>query len=333
MPSVSNSKWSSRGWTYQEKILSKRLLIFTPYQTFFQCGQAIFFEDTVLERTSDSPNVDIGQGEMMSSRRFLSEPTADMSPLHKYAACIEGYSCRDLTEQYDGLNAFQGLLNILRPKFSDEFYWGLPESMFDIAITWSFGNHYPERRRHEFPSWSWLGWREGPHNSLFAHNGDTRSIIREIKWYKINKHGEPDHIRAQDIADKEPTSRDASLTASGLKPDHVPPVSSLHSLDTRGIPFNHFIRFWSSVAYLHVDREGVPGETRWGNNRLVVRTSASGPSLGLIYLNIKWRQAQPDNLKFVVLCRYAAYKLDKYAFNSGLIVLLIEMVPNSNCCV
>ena len=325
LTSVDKSKWSSRGWTYQEKILSKRLLIFTPYQTFFQCGQVIFYEDAILERNSDSPNVDLSQGEGMVSRRHLSKPTADMSPLDKYGTCVKGYSCRDLTKQYDGLNAFQGVLNILRPEFSGDFHWGMPESIFDIAMTWFYGNHYPQRRRHGFPSWSWLGWRQGPNNDLSIYTGDTRSIIREIQWHKLNNYGKATHIRAQDIADKEMSSHDASVSAFGSQPEHVPPDTSLHPLDPRGIPFNHFIRFWSSVASLHVDRNGIRGETRFSNDRLVVRTSSSGPTLGLIYLNIKWRQEQPDNLEFIVLCRHASYKPGKYSLKSGLVVLLIEL--------
>ena len=330
LASISKSKWSSRGWTYQEKILSKRLLIFTPYQTFFQCGQAIFYEDTVLERTLDSPNVDISGGEGMVSRRYLSKPTADMSPLRKYRTCIEGYSCRDLTKEYDGLNAFQGVLNILRPEFSDEFHWGLPESMFDIAITWSLGNHYPERRRHDFPSWSWLGWREGANNNLFAHVGDTRSIIREIKWYKITADGEAIHIKAQDCAEKGSTSYGARIYTSEWKPEHVPPVSSIYPLNPRGVPANHFLRFWSSVASLYVDREGTDREHRFGTDQLFVRNCPTGPSLALIHLNRKWRQAQPDSLDFVVLSRHSAYKTGKYDTKSGLVVLLIEREANSS---
>ncbi|CAF9916082.1 hypothetical protein IMSHALPRED_002967 [Imshaugia aleurites] len=332
LASVSKSKWSSRGWTYQEKILSKRLLIFTPYQTFFQCGQAIFYEDTVLERTSNSPDIDISQEEGLAFRYHLSKPTADMSPLRKYSTCVQGYTCRDLTRQDDGLNAFQGVLNILRLDFSDDFHWGLPESIFDVAVTWMYGNHYPERRRPEFPSWSWLGWREGLHNNLMICTGDTRSIIREIKWYKINKDGDAIHIKAQDTANRDANSHGTSGSASDWKPNHVPPVSSLHTLDPRGIPRNHFLRFWSSVAFLHVDRDGVREgrERRFDNDRLVIRTSVRGPSLGQIYLNDNWRRTQPDSLEFLVLARLSKYKEDKYSGRSGLVILLIEREPEGS---
>ena len=328
LASVSKSKWSSRGWTYQEKILSKRLLIFTPYQTFFQCGQAIFYEDTFLERHSHSPVIDISQEEGMRFRRHLSKPTADMSPMDKYSTCVEGYACRDLKRQDDGLNAFQGVLNTLRPDFADGFHWGMPESMFDLAMTWILHNHYPERRREEFPSWSWLGWREGPHNGLSTRG--ARNIIQEIQWYKINKVGDAVRIKAQDISNKDATSHDASVSAFEWKPNIVPPVSSLQSLDSRGVPFDHFLRFWSSFASLHVDREGDNRESRFGNDRLLVQTCIGGPSLGFIYLNSRWRQARPDNLDFVVLCRQSNHDVVTQYSKPGLLILLIELEPNSS---
>jgi hypothetical protein len=34
---ISSSKWSTRGWIYQENLLSKRRLVFTETQTYFQC--------------------------------------------------------------------------------------------------------------------------------------------------------------------------------------------------------------------------------------------------------------------------------------------------------
>ena len=38
--------WNSRGWTFLEKVLSKRLLVFTGYQVYFQCSNMIWCEDT-----------------------------------------------------------------------------------------------------------------------------------------------------------------------------------------------------------------------------------------------------------------------------------------------
>ncbi|XP_044724639.1 uncharacterized protein HRG_02535 [Hirsutella rhossiliensis] len=34
---VRNRRWNTRGWTYQELLLSRRLLFFTDSQVYFQC--------------------------------------------------------------------------------------------------------------------------------------------------------------------------------------------------------------------------------------------------------------------------------------------------------
>src|SRR5436190_2770417 len=46
---LSNSSWSTRGWTYQERKLSRRLLVFSDYQAYFNCEHATYREDQYLE--------------------------------------------------------------------------------------------------------------------------------------------------------------------------------------------------------------------------------------------------------------------------------------------
>lgn len=48
-PSVHASVWETRGWTFQEKILSKRLLVLTQYQAFNHCSSATWCEDAIWE--------------------------------------------------------------------------------------------------------------------------------------------------------------------------------------------------------------------------------------------------------------------------------------------
>ncbi|KAF2187979.1 hypothetical protein K469DRAFT_568100, partial [Zopfia rhizophila CBS 207.26] len=40
--------WNKRGWSYQERLLSRRCLIFTTYQVYFQCPVKSFSEDTTF---------------------------------------------------------------------------------------------------------------------------------------------------------------------------------------------------------------------------------------------------------------------------------------------
>lgn len=41
--------WNTRGWTFQEKVLSKRLLVFTDWQVYFQCSNMVWYEDVAME--------------------------------------------------------------------------------------------------------------------------------------------------------------------------------------------------------------------------------------------------------------------------------------------
>jgi len=39
------TRWNTRGWTYQERLLSKRLVIFTASQVFYQCDRRCEFQE------------------------------------------------------------------------------------------------------------------------------------------------------------------------------------------------------------------------------------------------------------------------------------------------
>jgi hypothetical protein len=41
--------WNRRGWTLQEKVLSKRLLLFTDFQVYFRCANSVCAEDIAME--------------------------------------------------------------------------------------------------------------------------------------------------------------------------------------------------------------------------------------------------------------------------------------------
>ena len=99
LASVAKSKWSSRGWTFEEKTLSKRLRIFTPYQAFFRCEKATHYEDAFLENLTDTSHIDIIQNEGLVHRKYLDNFSAQVSPFHKYSNYAEGFARRDLTKE------------------------------------------------------------------------------------------------------------------------------------------------------------------------------------------------------------------------------------------
>jgi hypothetical protein len=49
--------WNTRGWTLQEKLLSKRILLFTDTQTYFKCSESIWTEEIHMETPKLSNSV------------------------------------------------------------------------------------------------------------------------------------------------------------------------------------------------------------------------------------------------------------------------------------
>jgi hypothetical protein len=320
LASMSNSEWNKRGWTFQEKLLSKRLLICSEYQTFYHCTRATWYEDAILEGGSDMA-IDLSENEGLKNRRYHQKPPLEASPMEQYCIYATGYASRSLKFDADALNAFNGIIETLKPKFSSEFIYGMPESLFDVAMTWRWHNHFPERHRNHFPSWSWLDTRGGPNDQLDPHVAGPYMVRSEIVWYRRSKDNGGFLLVKNDAVPK----AEALTESLGLRGVWKPPGSptephvSTKVLDSHN--FSSYLYFWTSSAHLIVDREGVEGESRYGTDRLHVR-SARGDSVGIIYLNEIWRQAQPDKLEFIVIC--SCDLRDRRSGNSDLMLLLIE---------
>ena len=52
---INSSRWASRGWTFQESILSSRRLMFTAEQVYWECNKAIWREDSFWESAEVPP--------------------------------------------------------------------------------------------------------------------------------------------------------------------------------------------------------------------------------------------------------------------------------------
>lgn len=178
---VQKTRWSTRGWTFQERVLSTRCLIFAQGQVFFQCRSTAMSEGI----WSDSPAAGWSIELSKSPQQMLS--SLDERPLQTYAKVVEKYTaCKlDSLHTNDILAAFSGICNVLSKGMDAHFVYGMPDVYFDWALLWDPRQHPARRLPHKkhrkrdskaekmkqeslspswtwsgssFPSWSWSGW-------------------------------------------------------------------------------------------------------------------------------------------------------------------------------
>lgn len=151
---VRQSNWNTRAWTYQERLLSKRCLIFTKGHMYFQCCETTMSEDIDMETPGRGTSVDDlerSHGPDGELRNFVSDPVS------AYMKNVQLYTLRELTRPEDILSAFEGVGKALCQRLGAISVFGLPNSHFDLALLWDPADA-PRRRlpgKHlSFPSWS-----------------------------------------------------------------------------------------------------------------------------------------------------------------------------------
>ncbi|KAJ8110841.1 hypothetical protein OPT61_g6421 [Boeremia exigua] len=157
------SKWASRGWTFQEHMLSKRAIIFLDGLTFWSCQKCAWDRDNLTPSNSSSSEFVRLYHE--TAQRLLSNQQPNFST---YIEVITLYNCRDLTYPQDALPAISGVLSTLARSFHGGFISGLPCETLDVALLWQPFSVARRRVAEEgeniairshLPSWSWCGWQ------------------------------------------------------------------------------------------------------------------------------------------------------------------------------
>lgn len=148
---IDESRWGSRAWTFQEHMLSKRIILFAPAQFYFTCKSGRIAEEEFCE------------GKELLSSEERRHRRASNHHFYHYAMMAATFSKRELSYQHDGLNAFQGLVNAMALEEGIKFLCGVPiPRLFEEYLLWH--HRTPSVRRgltahgKHFPSWAWVGW-------------------------------------------------------------------------------------------------------------------------------------------------------------------------------
>lgn len=180
---LDGSIYETRGWTLQERVLSKRLLYLSAQGIFFQCSHSFISEymlsvqprpislegshelldgyqpqhtyDTIMNGSERAALIGkrVSQHSPRTETRWLSRPNEDWTKfarwdvlLPTYQDFVEIYSARRLSYEEDVLNAFAGISAVIGQAGKTAFIDGLPEVVLASCLLWVTKADHVRRR-------------------------------------------------------------------------------------------------------------------------------------------------------------------------------------------
>lgn len=198
---LETSSWDSRGWTFQERLLSRRCLYFADQCVYFQCGrwrEQIVAEGSINEpmRYKDPRDDSWNKIPIMT---LLDNPLHDLLQDHgfadlppekrltkafaAYAKLVENYTTRKLSYDADIINAFLGTFAALNKLFQSEMTCGLPEAGLDLALLWAPAGKLVRRKHNPYSGIEWpdTGGRAKLKYSLSTNRGTAQQVYGPVE--------------------------------------------------------------------------------------------------------------------------------------------------------
>ena len=166
---IENTKWNSRGWTYQERLLSERCAFFTNREVFFAGPRMLRREAYRLKRATFPRGKPQIYSRPTGRRLAVGDTQAKKDDFNEWKSAAVEYTKMTLSHPGDRLDAFKGILDLVvysHFKQEKEACCGLKPTDLARSLMWV---HKPARNfegrirynatsAHVLPSWSWAGW-------------------------------------------------------------------------------------------------------------------------------------------------------------------------------
>ncbi|TGO26361.1 hypothetical protein BPAE_0061g00330 [Botrytis paeoniae] len=159
-----NEPLNTRGWTFQECVLSPRTIVFYKDQIGWDCASIIINSNgplnPLVNHHKDSPGriSDYLVSHETTRTRVVSENEACMEYWRK---SVEFYSLRNISYNGDKLRAISGCAQWIKSKTSDGYLAGLWASDLRTQIFWYTEGPSSRQVLYRAPSWSWasVDWK------------------------------------------------------------------------------------------------------------------------------------------------------------------------------
>ncbi|THV49914.1 hypothetical protein BGAL_0173g00100 [Botrytis galanthina] len=203
---IEDGPLQSRAWTFQERVLSPRILWYGRRQIYWQCpcefqsadgtpsgGEAFpssenYIYPIITQRAFFSQNYNGG------SMRFSEEELLEMN--HEYQSMVIEYCTRALSYPNDKLPAFSGIAALLHKRIGGNYLAEIWSRFFRENLLWkSLAGDAPHKLQYRAPSWSWAVTDEGTHLHYFNSSRlastphDTVLLSHHIELSSENPYG------------------------------------------------------------------------------------------------------------------------------------------------
>jgi hypothetical protein len=164
-----------RGWTFQERLLSKRWIYFLGNKIIFHCREDIFHhiedpchweEFNVFGDGWEEHIAKLSSARLQSSMQVWPinmSPTSWAKGFCFWTDMVQEYSQKIFTYDSDVLNACLGILYAFQGYSTSPVVQGIPEPLIEFALMWTPVTQvvrrnwkYEKGSKERFSTWSWL---------------------------------------------------------------------------------------------------------------------------------------------------------------------------------
>lgn len=175
---VRNSRWASRGWTFQEGLLSRRQIYFGQHQLFWECQKTACDEiglPTYADSLSASLRDIVDDKWRTKSTKWLSSVSSPspngavastvsafvLEHLRYWRECILIFQARELTVKSDKPMAMKGIARAIQGSlgWADMTYsFGVFSKAAYFGLLWNPRGALVRPQQPRAPSWSWMAY-------------------------------------------------------------------------------------------------------------------------------------------------------------------------------
>lgn len=183
--SITKSPLAKRGWVFQERQLSRRVLHFTSHELMWECcAEAPYFASETFPGGTPFKSVFNGKPKFQAKCNFGAMEHGSPAVFQAWNTICKEYSGKAFSHVKDKLVALSGLAQEFEVALPDDTYLaGIWRSTLPQSLLWQSSGEsrpVPPSKHYLAPTWSWLSI-DGPISPFHLdYSGSTYSLVNIV---------------------------------------------------------------------------------------------------------------------------------------------------------